>query len=837
MKKMSMVLLVFLLLILLAAAGAMAYLYSAGGNARVQAYLEKRIEQETRLKVRFVRFELSRGHLYFVATLGQEASLGFDGAFDLLHRRLNGRYLFRADHARYEKYMLRQARIAGHVNGTIENLKIDGNGTLLDAPAAFKLFVRDRQPQDIVVQLRRLPLDELLVLAGQPPIVHGELNSDILLPAIGREGSRGKVIARLEHARFDPAQIARHYHYTMPPDRTTLKGELHAQLDGPKVTFDGALLSDLITLKIQNGQANLHDRNVACDLTLDAAELAPATQNRLHGPMKLAGILRYDTIGMQIRAKSRSLGGLITVNYTKSVSAVLKDVSLSRLLHLLGQGDYARGKINGRLALTTPQARSGQYRLKVQDGRINSATLNQDFGTSLPPNVTFALNSQGRFDQGVLSAAAKLSSNLFSATLSKVRYTITGGKITSAYRLQIPNPLRLAGKSGKGVPVSAVGTLRYDGGIHVTGRTSGLGKRLDFDYAGTRLKVDARAVVLERLLASAGMPAYLSGLADARIDLKSFDPLEGTFQIRAPALTTHPEAVKKLLGKPLKTTLALTVSARAHRGVLQGRAQAKSPLATLSLPKLSFDTRNKQLASPFKLFVPELSRLEPLIEEKLRGPLETEGKIRIGKVTDIEGSTASLGGSVRYRYHGSRMEASMQGVVLPKLLHMINQPDLFLGTLDGTIQYESQSRTGKAHLQAEAFQIKPGRMTQAVQLILHKDLAQVIYDRTTVDARFRGDRIDYRFKAHGRRSDFVIKDGQLDTRAQTHKASFGLRIDNVDVIGTIKGPMKHPKISVLPGKMLRGKIKKKVIDKVVPGIKKEINKATGGIIKSIPKLF
>ncbi len=837
MKKMSMVLLIFLLLILLAAAGATAYLYSAGGNARVQAYLEKRIEREVHLPVRFVRFELRRGHLYFVATLGQEASLGFDGAFDLLHRRLSGRYLFRADHARYEKYTLRQARIAGHVSGTIENLKIDGNGTLLDAPAAFKLFVRDRQPQDIVVQLRRLPLDELLALAGQPPIVRGELNSDILLPSIGREGSRGKVIARLEHARFDPAQIARHYHYTMPPERTALKGELHAQLAGPKVTFGGALLSDLITLKVQNGQANLHDHNVACDLTLDAAELAPATQNRLHGPMKLAGTMRYDALGMRMRAGSHSLGGTITLNYTKSVSVLLKDVSLARLLHLLGQGDYARGKINGQLSLTTPQARSGQYRLKVQDGRLNSATLNHDLGTALPPDVRFTLDSNGRFTRGVLHASSKLKSNLLRATLTKTRYTIADGKWSTAYHLAIPNPLRLTGKSGKGIPVAVAGTLTHEGALHITGRTSGLGKRLDFDYAGTRLKVDARAVVLERLLASAGMPAYLSGLADARIDLKSFDPLEGTFQIRAPALTTHPEAVKKLLGKALKTTLALTVSARAHRGVLQGQAQAKSPLATLSLPKLSYDTRNKQLASPFKLLVPELSRLEPLIERKLRGPLETEGTIRTGRVTDIEGTTASLGGSIRYRYHGSRMEASMQGVVLPKLLHMIDQPDLFLGTLDGTIDYESRSRTGKAHLQAKAFQIKPGRMTQAVQLILHKDLAQVIYDRATVDARFRGDRIDYRFKAHGRRSDFVIKDGRLDTRAQTHKASFGLRIDNVDVIGTIKGPMKHPKISVLPGKMLRGRIRKKVIDTVAPGIQKKINKATGGIIKNIPKLF
>jgi hypothetical protein len=98
-----------------------------------------------------------------------------------------------------------------------------------------------------------------------------------------------------------------------------------------------------------------------------------------------------------------------------------------------------------------------------------------------------------------------------------------------------------------------------------------------------------------------------------------------------------------------------------------------------------------------------------------------------------------------------------------------------------------------------------------------------------LDARFNGDLIAYKMIAKGRRSDFAIRDGKLDSKAETNKASFGLRIDNVDVIGTIKGPTKDPKISVLPGRMLRDKLKKKVIEKIAPKIKEQI--------KKLPKFF
>ena len=837
MKKSITLFLGFLLLLLLLVAGAIAYLYTSGGNDRLRTYLENTLQEQTHLPVTFHTFKLTRGHLYFIATLGQEASLGFDGSFDLLHRRLNGRYLLKATQAHYQDYVLRQADIAGHVHGTITDLKLDGKGTLLDGPLSYSLSIRKQTPQDVTIQIRKLPLDELLALAGQPQIAQGELNADVLMPSIGKKGSRGRVIAQLKNARFDPATIARLYQYTLPPDKTSLRGEVHAKLVGELVRFDAKILSDLVTVHLKNGQANLTDKNVACDAAIDARELAPLTQNSLHGPLKLSGSFKYDAIGIQGHASTRSLGGEIAIEYTKNILARIQNVSLGKLLHLAGQPNYAQGKINGQLTLNSPKALNGHYTLKLTGGKLHTEAMNRDLGTALPKNVSLALDSKGAFVQGILSAQTQLVSNLLRATLAKTRFDMAGKTFSTQYRLHIPNPLLLAGKKGKGVPVTLSGTVSQKKALHVSGSAKGLGKKLTFDYAANRLNVVADDVAVGRLLASAGQPVAVSGLVDSHIDLTALDPLRGKILLSAADLKTHPDAMKHLIGKPLDTHLSFALSGQAKKGILFAKSTLKSPLATLSLPQIVFDTKDNALSTPFTLQVPDLRKLEPLIDTRLNGALVTNGKIKAGLQTQISGSSSSLGGTVTYRYVGTRADIKVTDVPVIKLLHLVDQPEQFTGTANGSLTYDTASRKGLTHLSIDRFQFKPGKLTAGVKLILHKDLAQIIYDRTTVDARFNGDLIGYKVVAHGRRSDFAVRDGKLNTKTQTHKASFGLRIDTVDVIGTIKGPIKDPKIAVLPGKMLRNRLKKKVGSAVKKEIEKNLGGSTKKLIKNLPKLF
>jgi len=211
----------------------------------------------------------------------------------------------------------------------------------------------------------------------------------------------------------------------------------------------------------------------------------------------------------------------------------------------------------------------------------------------------------------------------------------------------------------------------------------------------------------------------------------------------------------------------------------------------------------------------------------------------MGKQMNISGTSTSLGGTITYQYHDARLDAKAQAVSLPKLLHLVDQPEQLLGRVDGTMTYLITNKKGNAHITVDGFQFKPGALTAGVKLVLQKDLSHIIYNRTKLDAQFDGDWIAYRLAARGRRSDFVIRDGKLNTQAKTNKASFGLRIDTVDVIGTIKGAIDDPKVSVLPGRMMRNRLKKKVISTVAPNVKEQIKKKTSSqtraLIKKLPK--
>jgi len=329
----------------------------------------------------------------------------------------------------------------------------------------------------------------------------------------------------------------------------------------------------------------------------------------------------------------------------------------------------------------------------------------------------------------------------------------------------------------------------------------------------------------------------VSGVADAHIDLSSLQPLRGKISLSAPDLKTHPEAMKSLTGKPLDTHLALTLNGQAKQGILFAKSTIKSPLMTLALPQIVFDTKDNALSTPFEIKIPDLSKIESLIDTKLNGAFASTGKIRTGLQTEIVGTSTSLGGTIAYRYVGSRADVKVTGVPVPKLLHLVDQPEQFAGAANGTLLYDTDSRKGQTSLSIDRFQFKPGKLSAGVKLVLHKDLAQIIYDRMKVDARFNGDTVGYKAIARGRRSDFTIRDGKLNTKTKAHKASFGLRIDSVDVIGTIKGTTKKPKIAVLPGKMLRNKLKKKVGNVVKKQIEKNLGGSTKKLIKNLPKLF
>jgi len=831
MKKITIIFLGIVIFLLVLAVSFLMYLYSDAGNARVQAYLEKEIQKQTGLPVVFDRFELGRGHLYFIALLDQGASLGFDGSFDVFSRRVNGRYLLRAANFKYQKYLLRQANVSGNISGTIDDVSLDGKGTLLDGPVSFKLKITNKEPRDIVVQLRKLPADELLALTANPGILKGGLDADILMPSIGEKGSRGDVIIQIKNAHFDPVLVKKLYDYTLPADKTALQGEFRARIDGDKGTFEGKVLSDLVTAEIKNGQMNISEKSIASDFLLDSSELSPLSQNRLKGPLKLSGTIKYDTLGLRVKAKTNSLGGIVDVDYTKTVSARLANVSLSKLLHMFAQPDLAEGTVDGKLVLDSPQAHYGSYILKLSKGVLHGKTINHEYGTSLPPKASMALVSKGKFADGKLSASAKITSNLFTVTASKTLFELKTGKFATNYLLNIPNPLLLAGKNGKGVPVSVSGRIVKNKSLQIKGSTKGLGEKLDFVYTGDRLKIIGKGVRTERLLSCAGQPVALSGAMDIKADFAKLKPLGGTFSISSSALKTDPTEMKKLTGKPIDTAFSIVFGGKAKNGTLYAKGGIKSSIADLSFPKIVYDTQHSSFSTPYSLNIPDLSKVKPVIDADLQGAFVAAGEIKQGTTLTINGTSSSLGGKLTYSYKGDQVDIRSSGAELPRVLHMLKQPEQLLGTADANVRYNTSSRKGTAHLDIKNFQFKPGKLTIAVKMLLQKDLAQVIYDRTVVDAVINGDKISYKISARGRRSDFVIKDGLFDINAKTNKGSFGLRIDNLDVIGTIKGPVKRPKVSVLPGKMLRSKIKKKVVNKV----KKEVEKNAGSTVKKIIK--
>ncbi len=303
------------------------------------------------------------------------------------------------------------------------------------------------------------------------------------------------------------------------------------------------------------------------------------------------------------------------------------------------------------------------------------------------------------------------------------------------------NSLKIAGKVAKSIDFSAFGdvnylkkafNLRYDVKanevvfenkvlplhLNIKGQAVGNIDKFGVNGAGSAFEsdIDYRFVVDKKQLKS--INAHLNAAQFAQIfQMASITPLaDGLLfvNIQMPSLDIkHPKGFAKIaikdgrlnraaIAKEFKIVLpkdekfTLLLKSAVQKRVIVAKGDVNATSVKLHLSKLLSSLDFSKVKGYFSLFVPNLSRLEPLAKIKLKGKIKAKGAFYLNRKKNFYEAlieTQSFGGVAKVKASSRKIKAILKEVSIPKILYTLNQPYYVpKGSVSGKIEIRNPKK-------------------------------------------------------------------------------------------------------------------------------------------------
>jgi len=817
---------------LLAATGILLFLFSSKGDAFTKPYLKSLIEQKSGLPVQIRTYQLRSGELKLDLVLDKKLEVKTVAYYDLLARRFKGVYAVKANDFAYKNMHLSQMDVKGSYKGVAEDIFIRGKGSLLHAPVAYKLRLKENEPQQIEAVAKGVALQELLTLASQPRLAKGKVDVTIDMPHIGQEGAKGSANLVLRDAFFERALIKKQYGVELPTT-SSLFVKAQASLDGAHIVFDAKGNSKLLSFVLEEGSYHMKRKAIKSRYMVDVKEMRLFSNNMLSGPLHVEGAVAQEKDGvLKVTGQSRSFGGVLQFEKGQKTTVRMQSLSLEKVLRFVRQPLYASGKVQGSFLFSDALMQEGSYEVVLEKGALNAKVIQKQLGYAIPSKNRLHLQAKGALKQKRVKGDLSLESTVGNIACKGLSYDMEQKALTTPYHLVLFDVEHLAkGKlPRKEKRVTVDGTLHYaPHALSMDGQAKGLGKKVAFSYDGKQATLDAAALYINKVFALAGLPSYLTGTIDTTVKITDIAQMNGTFLLEGRSLSTQPKAMQSLLGKPVKMPLAVWAKGRMKQHRAYADASVKMPLGELKLNKIVSDLKRATVDADYTLQMPDLTKLTQVSDIHLYGNLALEGTVHMAKALHVNGKTASLGGEISYRLAGNRFDSNIKAVPLPAILKLVGYPQSFLGTVSGKTDYDLKTRKGTAHLNIASFQIKPNELTRMLTPVLGKDPTRIIFNTTTFDAKMNRDIVTYALTAIGSHSRIEITEGWVDQKSKKQRAKLKFVYGKYTVYGKIKGTVEHPKVTLDTSKILKEKIESKLQKKV----EEKWGKEAGALLKGL----
>ncbi len=340
--------------------------FTAGGNRLllpfVNSYMAKNIPSQLHAKV--TAFRATPTTLEAQLLLDNTLHLDLHGPVSWLKRAFNLQYRLRGSDLLLAGHLIPgNLNLGGKAYGVVHRFSVEGNATVYDAQLTYRFDVHKEKIRDLNADIRGRDLSHLLALAGVTPLVTGTYDLHLHTPVFNPGHPYGKADITVSEGGVERALFRKRYGVDLPED-FHFSGEGHATLHNAKVIGSGMLQTTLGNLVFKESRYDAERKSFNAKYHIFIPRLSalqPLIHRHLRGSMEGRGHV-YLSHGLRLEGVTESFGGKIVGRYENGVVvALLRDVSLRKLLYTLSYPQGADGEVFAEL----------KYALPAQSGEVN----------------------------------------------------------------------------------------------------------------------------------------------------------------------------------------------------------------------------------------------------------------------------------------------------------------------------------------------------------------------------------------------------------------------------------------------------------------------------------
>ncbi|MFQ6341595.1 hypothetical protein [Campylobacter sp. VTCC 70190] len=790
-------------------------LFTSFGNAMVADIAQKKLKENTGLDVNITHFNLRFSSLNLKANLANMADLKLEGNLSLFRLGFDLDYTIALDQ-NYAKNLglnLNQNLVFnGKIQGKASDFALDGKGYLFGSNVLLNARIYDYSPIALNLNANDIQIADLLALFGKGTLAKGTLDIASKISAQDLKPD-GNIIIKLDTSYINYEQIKKDFSLVLP-ENSNPKAEILANIKNDKIYAMSKIYNDYLVLQTQKTLYDIPKNALNTDFNLNIpslAKLEKLTKTRLNGSLGVSGETSIvNNILTSLNAQIIGLGGEVKANLANNkLFADVNNASLEKILALAGYGGLINGNLNAKLSNADLDFSNFDIEAKINNAKLNTNELKKIAKIELP-NTIFTLNAKANAKNSNISYNAILASNLLNIKKLNGTYNLKNSELNADLNAFIDDLSAFSAIAGQNLQ----GKAELNAKAHILDTQI---QNLDANAKiadgtlraiskGQKLELNIDKLDLSKLFVIVGMPNYASGIinAKANLDNMDFNKLNGKVNLQAKGIL-NASVLSKILDKkfPDKTNYDLNAKVDLQNNIAQFETSLHSSLANLNSLKGSFDINKKVLDSDFILAVNDFSKLGFLLDRKLKGRAEFNGKIGFDKsLNGIVNSPNLFEGKLNSTLKDNLLFAELSGVDLSSLAQGLDFMDVYQGKADVKANYNLLSEEGEVNLDMKEGKLKANLITNALKILTLKDITNDVYHTANAKALIQKENIKLDLNMQAERSYVLIQAGALNSKSGALNLPFDIRLDRANFKGSITGTTQNPKVNLNAGSVL-----------------------------------
>jgi len=531
--------------------------FTPNGNALFLPYINNYLKENVKgAKVELLKLSLKPDYLTAVAKVNDSVNVVAKGPLNLLDQSFDLNYTLDAQEIKSQGFHVdKPLHVQGKVTGKAEDMHISGSGKAFASAINYDLNLKENQAQNIKFNLQDASIAEVLAVAGEKPYAKGHMSIDVNMPTLDPNHPQGKAHLKIKDAVIDAATLKKAHQITLPSN-TPLQADISAQTEGKMILAKGNIITTLASLALNETRYHMQTRKLDTNYLLDVPDISrfkSVLNMPLGGKLKLKG--EVSLLGEKLTATglTHSFGGESRFAYKEdTLTATLKEVEIAKLLKMLGEPQYVRGKLSANLNLDSLQKPSGKFDLKSSGSAVR-AVIKKTQGIDLGKHFKYTLASSGKIKNAKVYTQTKLDTTMAKLSMPNAIYDPTSGSLHTSYHLYMSDLRKLQPLTGKAYRgnMDFKGKISKEKDLVITGEGKEFDGNVKYRLVNEKVKADVHGATVSKVMYMLGYPQVLEALSEAKVDY-NFATQRGKVDAKLDSARILPNQLTMLLKQMLK---------------------------------------------------------------------------------------------------------------------------------------------------------------------------------------------------------------------------------------------------------------------------------------------